>query len=57
MIQTVLKPHNLNSAVKKDLVATPLVIEGEENLDNLTLEQFIDRSYEQDPFPAEFYNC
>ena len=38
MVQTVLKPHNLDSAVKKDLVAASLVIEGEENLDDLTLE-------------------
>ena len=28
--------------MKKDLVATPLVIKGDENLDNLTLEQLID---------------
>ena len=49
MIQTVLKPHNLDSAMKKDLFATLLVIEGEENLNDLTLEQLIDRSYEQDP--------
>ena len=51
MVQTVLKPHNLDSAVKKDLVAAPLVIEEEENLDDLTLEQLIDRGYEQDPLP------
>ena len=51
MVQTVLKPHNLDSAVRKDLVAAPLVIEGEENLDDLTLEQLIDRGYEQDPLP------
>ncbi len=51
MVQTVLKPHNLDSAMKKDLVAAPLVIEGEENLDDLTLEQLIDRGYEQDPLP------
>ena len=48
MVETVLKPHNLDSAVKKDLVAAPLVIEEEENLDDLTLEQLIDRGYEQD---------
>ena len=53
MVQTVLKPHNLDSAVKKDLVATPLVIEGEENLDVLTLEQLIDRGYEQDTLPNQ----
>ena len=46
MVQTVLKPHNLDSAVKKDLFAAPLVIEGEENLDDLILEQLIDRGYE-----------
>ena len=46
MVQTVLKPHNLDSAVKKDLVAARLVIEREENLDDLTLEQLIDRGYE-----------
>ena len=46
MVQTVLKTHNLESAVKKDLVAAPLVIEGERNLNDLTLEQLIDRSYE-----------
>ena len=49
MVQTVFKPHNLDSAIKKDLVTAPLIIEGEENLDNLTLEQLIDRGYEQDP--------
>ena len=53
MVQTVLKPHNLDSAVKKDLVAALLVIEEEENLDDLTLEQFIDRGYEQDPLPNQ----
>ena len=37
--------------MKKDLVAAPLVIEGEENLDDLTLEQLIDRSYKQDSLP------
>ena len=51
MVQTVLKFHNLDSAVKKDLVAAPLVIEGEENLDDLILEQLINRSYEQDLLP------
>ena len=51
MVQTVLKSHNLDSTVKKDLVVAPLVIEGEENLDDLTLEQLIDRGYEQDPLP------
>ena len=53
MVQTVLKPHNLNSAMKKDLIATPLVIEGEENLDDLTLEQLIDRGYKQDFLPNQ----
>ena len=43
--------NNLDSAVKKDLVAAPLIIEGEENLDDLTLEQLIDRDYEQDLLP------
>ena len=38
MIQIVLKPHNLDSTMKKDLITAPLVIEGEENLDDLTLE-------------------
>ena len=51
MVQTVLKPHNLDSAVKKDLVTAPLVIKGEENLDDLTLEQLINRNYEQDLLP------
>ena len=37
--------------MKKDLVAAPLVIEKEENLDDLTLEQLIDRGYKQDPLP------
>ena len=49
MVQIVLIAHNLDSSVKKDLVTATLVIEGEENLDNLTLEQLIDRGYEQDP--------
>ena len=51
IVQTVLKPYNLDSAVKKNLVAALLVIEGEENLDDLTLEQLIDCSYKQDPLP------
>ena len=37
--------------MKKDLITAPLVIEREENLDDLTLEQLIDRGYEQDPLP------
>ncbi|WP_375449187.1 hypothetical protein [uncultured Nostoc sp.] len=53
IVQTVLKPHNLDFAVKKDLVATPLVIEGEENLDDLTLEQLIDRGYEPNSLPNQ----
>ena len=51
IVQTILKPHNLDSAVKKDLVAISLVIEGEENLDYLILEQLIDRGYKQDSLP------
>ena len=51
IVRTVLKSHNLDYVMKKDLVATPLVIEEEENLDNLTLEQHIDRIYKQDPLP------
>ena len=38
MVQIVLNSYNLNSAIKKDPVAAPLVIEGKENLDDLTLE-------------------
>ena len=53
IVQTVLKLHNLDSAMKKDLVAASLVIEGEENRDNLTLEQLIDRGYEQDLLPNQ----
>ena len=34
--------------MKKNLVVTPLVIKGEENLEDLILEQLIDRSYEKD---------
>ena len=49
MVQSVLKLYNLDSAMKKDPIATPLVIEGEENLDDLTLEQLIIRGYEQNP--------
>ena len=45
IVQTILKPHNLDSAIKKNLIAASLVIEGEENLDNLTLKQLIDRGY------------
>ena len=41
----------------KDLVTAPLVIEGEKNLDHLTLEQLIDCNYEQDPLPTKFYSC
>ena len=51
MVQKVLKPHNLYFAIKKDLVAAPFVIEKEENLDDLTLEQLIDRVYKQDSLP------
>ena len=32
--------------MKKNLVAAPLIIEEEENLDDLTMKQLIDRSYE-----------
>ena len=39
--------------MKKDLVAAPLIIEGEENLDDLTLEQLIDCGYGQDPLPKQ----
>ena len=53
MVQTVLKPHNLNSAMKKDLVTALLVEEEEENQDNLILKQLIDRGYEQDPLPKQ----
>ena len=53
MVQIVLKPHNLDSTVKKDLIATPLVIEGEENLDDLTLKQLIDRGYKQNLLPKQ----
>ena len=57
MVETILKPHNLDSAVKKDLVAAPLVIEEKENLDDLTLEithwsQFWTRSFTQTSFIA-----
>ena len=51
MVQIVLKPHNLNSAMKKDLVAAPLIMKGKENLDDLTLEQLIDHGYKQDLLP------
>ena len=37
--------------MKKDLIVALLVIKGEENLDDLTLEQLIDRGYEQDSLP------
>ena len=53
MVQIVLKPHNLDFAMKKDLVAAPLVIEREENLDDLTLEQLINRGYDQDFLPKQ----
>ena len=51
IVQTILKSHNLDFAVKKDLVATLLVMEGEENLDDLTIKQVIDRGYEQNTLP------
>ena len=38
IVQTVLKPYNLDSAKKKDLVAALLVIERKENQDDLTLQ-------------------
>ena len=37
--------------MKKDPVTTPLDIEKEENLDDLILEQLIDRGYEEDLLP------
>ena len=46
MVQIVLKSYNLDSVMKKNLVATSLVIEGEENLDDLILEKLIDYNYE-----------
>ena len=48
MVQTVLKPHNLDPVVQKDLVAAPLHMEDTENL---SLEKFIDRGYQEDPLP------
>lgn len=48
MVQTVLKPHNLDLVLQKDLVAAPLLIEETENL---LLEELIDRSYQEDPLP------
>ena len=48
---TVLKPHNLDLAVQKDLVAAPLHIEEPENEENLSLEELIDRGYQEDPLP------
>ena len=53
MVKIVLKYHNLDFAVKKDLFAAPLVIEGEENQDDLTLKQLIDRGYEEDSLPNQ----
>ena len=53
MFQTDWKSHNLNFAVKKNYIAAPLVIEREENLNNLTLKQLIDHSYEQNPLPNQ----
>ena len=38
IVQIVLKPHNLDSPVKKNLVAILLIIESEENLDDPTLK-------------------
>ena len=46
MVQTVFKLHNPDPTMKKVLVTVPLVIEGKENLDDLTLEQLIDRGCE-----------
>ena len=41
--------------MKKDLVAAPLVIEEEENLDDQSPEQLIDRGYEQDLLPIRVF--
>ena len=35
--------------MKKDLIAALLVIKKKKNLDNLTLEKFIDYNYKQNP--------
>ena len=51
MVQTVLKPHNLDSAMKNNLVVASLIIKGKKNLDDLTLEQLIDYGYEQHLLP------
>ena len=37
--------------MKKDFVVAPLILKGEENLDDPTLEQLINHGYEQDPLP------
>ena len=49
MVQTVIKPYNLNFVMKKDFIAAPLVIKEEENLNDLILEELINGGYEQDP--------
>lgn len=51
MVQIVFKPHNLDFAINKNLVAALLVIKGEENPDDPTLEQLINRGYKQDFLP------
>lgn len=37
--------------MKNNLIAAPLVIEGEDYLDDLTLKQLIDHGYEQNLLP------
>lgn len=55
ILDIVLKPHNLDLSVKKDLFATSLHIretENAKNEDNFILEDFMDRGYQKNPLPS-----
>lgn len=53
MVQTILKPHNLDPEVQKDLVMTFLHMKEIENKENPSLEKLINCGYQEDPLP----NC
>lgn len=48
MVQIVLKPHNLEFVIQKDLIAAPLHIK---EIKKLLLEELIDHGYQEDPLP------
>ena len=55
MAQTILKSHNLDPVVQKDFIATLLYMKKTENKENLSLEEFINQKYQEDPLPNHVF--